>query len=187
MLRFACILSLCAASAVLTSCVPNQAYRTTAGPCDTPDCQTGSIERHTIKADPPIEYLLGVVEFDDQGSKYIPAQMDTLFAQLQAASATEDLCLVVFVHGWENNAGYNNGNVQEFRQLLEQLARTEGQHLPGAWNRPRKVVGIYAGWRGRSLDAGALSAITFWNRKDAAQRVASGSNPGTAGSCSRIA
>jgi hypothetical protein len=175
MLRFAFILLLCAASPVLTSCVPNQAYRTTSGPCDTPDCQTGSIERHTIKADPPIEYLLGVVEFDDQGSKYVPAQMDTLFAQLQVQSATEDLCLVVFVHGWENNASYNNGNVQAFRQLLEQLARTEGQHLPGAWNRPRKVVGIYAGWRGRSLDAGTLSAITFWNRKDAAQRVASGS------------
>jgi hypothetical protein len=138
------------------------------------DCQTGPIERHTIKADPPIEYLLGVVEFDDR-IEIRPAQMDTLFAQLQVESATEDLCLVVFVHGWENNASYNNGNVQEFRQLLEQLARTEGQHLPGAWSRPRKVVGIYAGWRGRSLDAGALSAITFWNRKDAAQRVASGS------------
>src|ERR1700730_11260764 len=113
MLRFAFILLLCAASPVLTSCVPNQAYRTTSGPCDTPDCQTGSIERHTIKADPPIEYLLGVVEFDDQGSKYVPAQMDTLFAQLQVQSATEDLCLVVFVHGWENNASYNNGNVRE--------------------------------------------------------------------------
>ena len=44
-----------------------------------------------------------------------------------------------------------------------------------AWNRPRKVFGIYAGWRGRLIDAGQLSDLTFWNRKDAAQRVALGS------------
>jgi hypothetical protein len=160
---------------VIGGCVPNEAYRTTIGFCETQNCKTGSMERHAVNTDPPVEYLLGFVEFDDQGSKYLPAQMDALFAQLRTEAATQDLCLVVFVHGWENNARYDNGNVQEFRLLLEQLARTESQHPPGAWNKPRKVVGIYAGWRGQSLDAGDLSVITFWNRKDAAQRVALGS------------
>ena len=155
--------------------MPNQAYRTTTGVCETANCKTGSIERHAVNTDPPAEYLLGVVEFDDQGAKYLPAQMDALFAQLRAESAAQDLCLVVFVHGWENNASYDNGNMQEFRRLLERLTLTESQHPPGAWHKPRKVVGIYAGWRGLSLDAGDLSVITFWDRKAAAQRVALGS------------
>ena len=156
-------------------CVPNQAYRTTAGICETPDCQSGSIERHAVNAEPASEYLLGVVEFDDQGAKQAPAQMDALFAQLKAESAAQDLCLVVFVHGWKHNARYDDPNMLEFRQLLEQLARTESQRTPAAWNKPRKVFGIYAGWRGQSLDAGDLSDLTFWTRKDAAGRVALGS------------
>jgi hypothetical protein len=167
--------ALALAAVLLGGCVPNAPYRTTAGICDTPGCRTGSIERHVLNADPPIEYLLAVVEFDDQGAKQLPEQMDALFAQLKAESAAQDLCLVVFVHGWQHNAQYDDTNMQEFRLLLEQLARTEGQHPGAAWGRPRKAVGIYAGWRGKSLDAGDLSDLTFWNRKDAAQRVALGS------------
>jgi alpha-beta hydrolase superfamily lysophospholipase len=159
----------------MCGCVPDRAFRSTVGVCPTPGCQTGSIEVHPVNTEPPTEYLLGVVEFDDQGAKYVPTQMDALFSRLQTESAAQDLCLVVFVHGWENNAAYDNGNVQEFRTLLETLARTESQHPPGAWGKPRKVVGIYAGWRGQTLDAGDLSDITFWDRKDAAQRVALGS------------
>lgn len=161
--------------ALLCGCVPNQAFRTTAGVCPSRGCKSGSIEIHPVNADPATEYLLGVVEFDDQGAKYDPAQMNVLFDRLRAESAAQDLCLVVFVHGWKNNASYDNEDVQEFRALLEELARTEAQHPPGAWGKPRKVVGIYAGWRGQSLDAGDISDITFWNRMDAAQRVALGS------------
>jgi hypothetical protein len=166
---------LCAVATVQVGCVPNQPYRTTIGVCETPGCKTGSIERHPVNTDPATEYLLGVVEFDDQGAKYVSQQMDALFAVLKAESAAQDLCLVVFVHGWENNASYDNGNVQEFRQLLDRLARTESEHPPGAWQKPRKVVGVYAGWRGQLLDAGDVSVVTFWDRKAAAERVALGS------------
>ena len=169
------VLAMLSVAALMCGCVPNQAFRTTPGVCTGVDCKTGSIEVHTVNVNPETEYLLGFAEFDDQGLKYDAAQMDALFDRLRAESATQDLCLVVFVHGWKNNASYDNGNVRDFRLLLEQLARTEGQHPPGAWGKPRKVVGIYAGWRGQSLDAGVISDITFWDRKDAAHRVALGS------------
>jgi hypothetical protein len=158
---------------LLGGCEPNQAYRTTAGICEAPNCQSGSIERHAVNVEPPTDYLLGVVEFDDQGAKQAPAQMDALFAQLKTESAAQDLCLVLFVHGWKHNARYDDPNLVDFRHLLENLARTENQRPPAAWNKPRKVVGIYAGWRGQSLDV--LSNLTFWGRKDAAERVALGS------------
>ncbi len=159
-------------AALLTGCVADRAYRTDVGVCDAPDC---SIERHAVNTVPATRYLLGFVEFDDQGEKQVRAQMDALFSQLGEESRKQDLCLVVFVHGWEHNASYDDPNVQEFRALLEQLARGESQRPPAAWNRPREVVGIYAGWRGRSLQGDYLPAITFWGRKDAAGRVALGS------------
>lgn len=157
---------------LLTACVADRPYRTNVGVCSAPDC---SIERHAVNTEPSAEYLLGFVEFDDHGEKLVRAQMDALFAQLKEASRNQDLCLVVFVHGWEHNASYDDPNVQEFRALLEGLARSENQRAPAAWNRPRKVVGIYAGWRGRSVEGNYLPTITFWGRKDAAGRVALGS------------
>jgi dienelactone hydrolase len=162
------------AAALLCGCVPNQPYRTIAGECTTPGCQTGSIERHTVGDSGP-EYLLGIVEFDDQGEQQVGAQMDTLFDRLRAESASQDLCIVIFVHGWEHNASWDDPNVEEFRTLLARLALTEDQHAPGMLGKPRKAVGIYAGWRGRSLEGNYLATLTFWNRKDAAGRVAQGS------------
>lgn len=159
----------------LLGCVANAPYRTTAGICGPPGCKTGSIERHAVQAERPLEYLLGFVEFDDQGAKQVSMQMDALFAQLKAESVDQDLCLVVFVHGWEHNAGYDDPNVMAFRELLGKLALTESQHVPGMNGRPRKAVGIYAGWRGKSIDAGELYVLSFWNRMDAAERVAKGS------------
>jgi hypothetical protein len=161
--------------ALLCACKPNAPYRTTAGVCGAADCTTGSIERHTLNVEPPAEYLLGVVEFDDQGNKHLPAQMDALFDRLKAESADQDLCIVVFVHGWKHNASFDDSNMQEFRLLLENIARTEHERAHAAWDRPRKVFGIYAGWRGKLVDADLISDLTFWNRKDAAQRVALGS------------
>lgn len=157
---------------LLTGCVANKPYRTSVGVCGAPDC---SIERHPVNTLPLTEYLLGFVEFDDQGEKQVRAQMDALFAELREESRTQDLCLIVFVHGWEHNASYDDENVEAFRTLLEAIARGESQRSPGAWGRPRKVVGIYAGWRGRSVKGDYLPAITFWGRKNAAGRVALGS------------
>jgi hypothetical protein len=70
--------------------------------------------------------------------------MNVLFDRLRAETAAQDLCLVIFVHGWKNNASYDNDDVRAFRALLEELARTEAQHPPGAWSKPRKVVGHLA-------------------------------------------
>lgn len=170
----ACVLPIALGTTLLSGCVANAPYRTTIGLCDTPGCETGSIERHKVNADPPIEYLLGIVEFDDQGAKHLSAQMDELFTQLKAESAEQDLCIVLFIHGWEHDAHYQDTNVEDFRKLLTKLALTESQHSPGVHGKPRKAVGIYAGWRGKSID-GDLFPLTFWNRKDAAERIAKGS------------
>jgi hypothetical protein len=170
------IVALLCAVPLLDSCVPNTAHRPIAAVCSVGDCQQDSIEVHPIAGAPGQDYLLGVVEFDDQGAQLQPAQMSTLFDRLEVESRTQDLCIVVFVHGWKHNAAADDPDVISFRALLAGMAKTEAAHAPGMWGKPRKLVGIYAGWRGQSSALGDLAAdLTFWSRKDAAQRVALGS------------
>ena len=159
----------------LAACVPNAPHRTSTDLCTADRCTTQSIEQHPVPDAPGQTYLLGFVEFDDQGAQLLPAQMTTLFARMEAEAATSDLCIVTFVHGWKHNADATDPNVQAFQTLLASLAKTEAAHTPTG-GRPRKLVGIYAGWRGQSSALGDLvSDLTFWDRKDAAQRVALGS------------
>lgn len=161
----------------VVGCAPNQLIRGSTEACnvapndaEAEGCRSSSIENHDAE-----NYGLGFVEFDDQGSTYDDRrQMTALFRRLEAEAETHDLCMIVFVHGWKHNASYEDGNVQDFRRLLRQVAQVELERKSG--ERARKVFGIYAGWRGLSIDAGEVGRdLTFWTRKNAAHRVAEGS------------
>ncbi len=115
-------------------------------------------------------YLLGVAEFDDQGAYWNRDQVlggRGLIRRLEQATAGKDMLLVVFVHGWQNNARYDNGNLAMFRGVLAYL-----QGLESASPRePRQVVGIYVGWRGRSVPIFGVTHLTFWARKNTADKI----------------
>jgi hypothetical protein len=85
----------------------------------------------------------------------------------------------LYAHGWKHNASACDNNVICFSRLLERmdiLERHRNDALPkGGQAAPaRPVVGVYVGWRGLALDAGALSNTTFWTRKATAERVGRG-------------
>jgi len=136
------------------------------------------------------EYDLLTVEFDDQGwvqgSSDLgrPAKSDYLdqfFGQLEQiyrANQKNGLSLVLFIHGWHHNADARDKNVTEFRLLLRDLAIFEGGRQLSERNAegsgPR-AVGIYVGWRGESITVPIVNTVTFWERKNTAERVAQGS------------
>jgi hypothetical protein len=136
------------------------------------------------------EYDLLTVEFDDQGwvqgSSDLgrPAKSDYLdqfFRQLEQiyrANQKNGLSLVLFIHGWHHNADARDKNVTEFRLLLRDLAIFEGGRPLSERNAegsgPR-AVGIYVGWRGESITVPIVNTVTFWERKNTAERVAQGS------------
>jgi pimeloyl-ACP methyl ester carboxylesterase len=159
----------------LIGCAQNAAYRQKLVAClpGDPDFDACSIEDHRDQ-----NYLLGFVEFDDQGVLYTRPgdghrQIDALFDRMQVESRSRDLCIIIFVHGWKHNPASDDSNVNDFRILLEQVAKMEAA-LPTASQ--REVIGIYAGWRGLSLHATPIDEnLTFWSRKAAAERVAQGS------------
>jgi hypothetical protein len=174
------ILLLIGAVFVTGSCVPNQIIRSDVGVCKfgQSDCSRSSIESHPVPKHEEVSYLLGFAEFDDQGKLYAPEQVTKLFELISEESKKQDLCIIVFVHGWKHNAATDDTNVNQFRTLLGEIGQAELER-PGRmiWHgkpwKPRKVVGIYAAWRGLTLNATPIDQnLTFWTRKAAAHRVA---------------
>ena len=158
-----------AALLALPGCTPNAAYRTNPTACRADPCDRHALE---IRDGGPAPFALGFVEFDDQGRPFDGRQEKAIFDYMADTARTKPLAIVTFVHGWQHNAEASDGNVVQFRQLLGALARYEASQSEG---RRRAVIGVYTGWRGRSVDLPYVQSLTFWTRKDAAQRVAEGS------------
>ncbi len=107
------------------------------------------------------------IEFDDQGELLRPGQITNATAAIKAAGP---VLLVGYVHGWKNNAAFDNDNVIHFTNMLAGFA----QYLP---NKKLKVFGVYFGWRGDPVawnDPISWTArqLSFWSRHAAAERVA---------------
>ena len=152
-------------------CTGLKQYRTDYRACDTAlnptNCQAHALETTT-------NYVLGLVEFDDQGWLWDRKQMTAVVDRFGEEDYANGLLIVVFVHGWKHNASFTDENVKMFRTNLTELAEMERQlSEEGGW-RPRKVAGVYVGWRGLSNQAWLLRQLTFWDRKNTAQEVGRG-------------
>jgi hypothetical protein len=132
-------------------------------------------------------YELHFVEFDDQGWLAAasdddkprpdgppPSQIDHLMRRLDTLLGDEGrtLNVILYVHGWKHDARSGDEDVKRFRRILASARTLEADGK----QTPRKVVGIYVGWRGKSWNLpGALINLSFWSRKAAALRVSHGS------------
>jgi hypothetical protein len=125
-------------------------------------------------------YDLYFVEADDEGWFWEPGQARRALEAVDESARARDTYVLLFVHGWHHSSRCCDGNVQSFRRTLVQL-RNElvGRLYAGAraqysqvedGRRDFRVIGIYVGWRGRSLP-GFLNVFTYWGRKSAAERV----------------
>jgi len=79
-----------------------------------------SLEEHT-------DYSLAFIEFDDQGELWSPSQLDSALAHLERLNAGPGVALVVYVHGWNNDASTRDerpeqGSIYQYREFLVRLA-----------------------------------------------------------------
>jgi hypothetical protein len=107
------------------------------------------------------QYSLRFIESDDEGWFWDPQQANESMRLIRGKLDQRQTLVVVFVHGWHHSAECCDQNVEGFRNTLRQLS---------GMVKDFNIVGIYVGWRGRSL-AGWLDYFTFWGRKSAAERV----------------
>ena len=133
----------------LSGCVAHKQYRSDYTPCvsASPETQgaSRSIQEYQDNGAPDQQYLLGFVEFDDKGQLWDRAQMRKLLDRIAAESASQDVLMMVFVHGWKHSAKAGDENIKSFRRTLKRLSAMESQLAVLAAIEPRKVVGIYLG------------------------------------------
>ncbi len=154
---------------LLSACASNEIYHSQYHACAvtaTQDCRHHAIQHFSDKEGRA--YQLGFVEIDDQGQLRDRAQLNLLLNDLTAASAHNSLLINVFVHGWHHSAEPGDSNIASFKQSLAELSAVEQQRHP---HNARRIVGIYVGWRGESIDFPLLNNFTFWDRKNTAQEV----------------
>lgn len=147
----------------LLGCMPNAAYRTQSprDDCTTSGCQAAVLEQHA-------NYDLGFVEFTDQGNVFNRDNLNTVLQHIdQHTHDANGAAVVVFIHGWHHSATPTDENLQGFRQLLEHTS-----HLN--INGKRRLIGVYVGWRGQSLDLPLAEHLTYWARKNTASNVGNG-------------
>lgn len=95
----------------------------------------------------PHPYELSYVEFDEKGDFWDRRQLAWTVQGIQRAARAQNVVLVVYVHGWQNDASDLRGHdVAKFHCLLERLAEAEGPS--------RHFYGVYLGWRGKSVPGG---------------------------------
>lgn len=120
-------------------------------------------------------FWIGHVEFTDYGSFQDHKQLDVVERALEADLKSggkmfrHGMTMMVFVHGWHNNAKDDNSNLEDFRMLVNDMAHRELEHPQGTGGMPRGVLGVYVSWRGASVTLPVLKHLTtYWNRKRAA-------------------
>lgn len=163
----------------VSACAPFQMYRTVypevcVSPTQKPSPEC---EAHTLQQLPTADgnrYLLGFIEFDDQGQLWDRRQMSDVVGKLAGETGTKELLMVVFVHGWKHSAAPGDGNIETFRKVLAQLSDSEARIAKLTGSPPREVAGIYLGWRGSTVTVPLLEDLTFWERKNTAQKVGRG-------------
>jgi hypothetical protein len=111
------------------------------------------------------QYRLAAIEFGELGSYADPSKGE-LDRTIELLKNTQRPLLVVYIHGWLNNV--TSDDVGNFKGFLSRLSQSRQVKI-----HQYNVFGVYFAWPGKTIDVPYLKYLTFWNRKQAAERIAS--------------
>ncbi len=111
------------------------------------------------------DYDLAFAEFTERGNAFNDIWIDNILQKIRKHAKDEGVIVVTFIHGWKHNAKENDPNLKDFKESLQSLAKMTYR---------RRLVGLYVGWRGASLNLPVLENVTFWERKAVAEEVGKG-------------
>lgn len=157
--------------ALLSACTPNKIYRTeTLQACAADNCSDALIEQHNTKDE---QYDLAFIEFTERGNLFSRDKFDDVLKHIKEQEDQRvnkhGVLLLVYAHGWRNNASNaKKGDVERFRKLLKIINNTQPT------TEKRKVIGVYLGWRGLSSKLEPMKTLSYWSRKSVARQVGHG-------------
>jgi hypothetical protein len=133
--------------------------------------ETSALEIHD-------DYQLAFLEFDDQGSLFSREPLELLIETLKKEAARPEkprLNVVLFTHGWLNDARLCNRNACCFRSFLWQLVKdVKAVEARAGVTAPARTIGIFIGWRGLSATVPPFRQLSFYARKRAAHTIGQG-------------
>ena len=178
LIRQRSLLAVLIVAASLLGCTPHKIYQSDLNLCESAspqtECKQSVLQKYVNPAEPEKEYLLGFIEFDDQGQLFNRQQMRVVLDELNKEASSKDLLMIVFVHGWKHSASPDDGNIETFRNGLKRLSELETKISQLTGVEARHVTGVYLGWRGGSVTVPLLKELTFWDRKNTAHKVGNG-------------
>lgn len=116
-------------------------------------------------------YTINYVEYNDKSGYWDEQELKDSVNQVTAAEdgRNQSPLVVVYVHGWQNNASDVSGDVVKFRGLMSRLADEYPVGLPG---KAPQVVGIYLAWRGLTFTVEPFKHIvSYWPRRQIAKKL----------------
>ena len=127
-------LPLLALAVLVTGCVSNRAYRDRDSRPWPHRPQTAFVQGQQLDqyepfttATPDHPFDLSYIEFDEKGDYWDRRQLGWTVQSIKRAASAKDTVLVVYVHGWQNDASDLRGHdVGKFRCLLKNLADADG-------------------------------------------------------------
>lgn len=149
----------------LFACAQNSPFRTggIVEGCynDLSQCENAIVEKH-------LEFDLAFIEFTQRGNQFDRAKSEQVMNYInQHANSAKGAAVFVFVHGWKHNADSNDSNVENFREMLSRAAENP-------FVGPRRVIGLYLGWRGKVTSVPLVREFSYWGRKSVAEEIGSG-------------
>jgi len=165
-------------SCTLASCVRGPALRkvdsssaSTRAILATPGTKEAEAEARGAQIEKYNGYWIAHTEFDDFGTFANVEQLDQIEHEVTRKGAKglykNGMTIVVFIHGWQNNASRNNRNLRDFRALVSKLA-------PKELEKGRGVLGVYLSWKGETTKIPVLRQLSYWNRKATAHTIGDG-------------
>ena len=161
---------LCLISILLTSCIRPQNYHLTPNSATVaiqfPDQKLG--KKHPVTYFRKALAYESYIEFNAEGQLFDPRQVEAALGLInnlkhpKGSTSEQAVMMLLFVHGWKNNASEQSGNVWGFRRVLDLQAAK--QNVP--------VIGVYIGWPGDATRFGKF--FSFWNRESVADAVGAG-------------
>ncbi|MEM7217424.1 MAG: hypothetical protein AAF515_03600 [Pseudomonadota bacterium] len=115
------------------------------------------------------DFDVAFAEYTDRGNAQDARRIEAVLAQIGARAAPDanGAVVITFIHGWKHNAHEEDSNLVDFKKILAGLAAAG---VTGE----RRLIGLYVGWRGESLDLRWANNLTFWDRKQVAEEVGRG-------------
>jgi hypothetical protein len=115
------------------------------------------------------EYDIAFAEFSERGNPFNTRWISNILKKIEQHEKETGVVIVVFVHGWKHNASEEDNNLIDFKKALSTIATSPNSPL-----NDRRLVGLYVGWRGLSIDFPWIENMTYWDRKAAAEEVGKG-------------